>query len=103
MRLIAKKTLLEFAQKYPDAKRAIENFASIAEAAKWRGMDEIVQLGVFRASPINNERIVFNIGANKYRLICAVLFQSGIVFVKWYGTHAEYDRIDAATATMFDR
>ena len=48
------------------------------------------------ASIVTSERIVFNIKGNDYRLIAAIDFEKGIVWIKWLGTHADYDRIDAA-------
>lgn len=101
MRLIAEKTLKTFAGKYATAAPALSNFVGIVKAANWKTMDDIVQTGVFSPSPVGNERIVFNIGGNNFRLICNLDFARGVVYVKWFGTHAEYDKIDANTATLF--
>ncbi len=59
-------------------------------------------LGIFsKASPIGAERCVFNICGGNYRLIVAFKFSARVAFVKFIGTHAEYDRVDAATVSAF--
>ena len=57
-----------------------------------------VQFG--SASFVGDKRVVFNVGGNKYRLIVAVAYRTQIVYVKFIGTHAEYDRVDAATVEL---
>jgi mRNA interferase HigB len=54
------------------------------------------------ASIINDERVVFNIKGNDYRLIVAIKYNAGIVFIKFVGTHSEYDKVDAATVEIKD-
>ena len=66
-----------------------------AQTAKWQNMAEIKER--FRsASIINATRVVFNIGGNKYRLICIVRLDKQVMFVRFIGTHKEYDQISAA-------
>ena len=63
------------------------------KAAKWKNSAEI-KVKYRTASIINNKRIVFNICGNKYRLIAAINYQIGIVFIRFIGTHIEYDKVN---------
>lgn len=105
MRLLTGKTLDGLARKHPAAEAALSRFERMVKVATWRSLTEIKDL-VPNASPVPPDRVVFDIGAQGYRLICSVRLCSpeghgGVVWVKWFGTHAEYDRIDASTATLF--
>jgi mRNA interferase HigB len=98
MRVIAKKTLRQFwAQKrYADAQGPLEAWHDETCAASWKTPQDIKNLYA-RASFIGSNRVVFNIGGNKYRLVVEVQYAAGIVWVKFLGTHAQYDNIDAET------
>jgi mRNA interferase HigB len=106
MNLIKKTTIERFAAEHADARQPLQDWASIVRAARWTSMNQVVALGVFSASAVGSDRIVFNIGGNKYRLICRVRFArppaDGVVFVLWFGTHAQHDRIDARTVKFAD-
>ncbi len=65
-----------------------------AEVAEWRSPADIKR-HYATASFVGDDRVVFNIGGNKYRLVVAVRYELGIVFIRFVGTHAQYDRIDA--------
>lgn len=100
MRVIARGTLKAFVQQQPNAQdrpaleKALNSWYSEVRSATWRSTADVKQR--YRtASIVSVERIVFNICGNKYRLIVAVDFHKGIVWIKWIGTHADYDRIDA--------
>jgi len=66
------------------------------EAAEWRGPADVKQ-SYANASVVGNDRIVFNIHGNAYRLVAAVDYRRQIVFIKWLGPHAQYDDIDVKT------
>jgi mRNA interferase HigB len=69
---------------------------SVVKAADWSKPTDIK--GMFRSADIlANDRVVFNIGGNKYRLVVAVHYRGKRVYIRFVGTHAEYDGIDAAT------
>jgi len=70
---------------------------SIAERAKWRNPED-VKASFPKASILKGGRVVFNIKGNDYRLIARVQYQAGVIAVRFFGTHVEYDRIDAETA-----
>lgn len=99
MRIIARRTLREFIESragYKDQaalKAALEAWFDEVCKAKWRSTAEVKRLYA-TASVVTADRIVFNIKGNDYRLVTAVDFEKGIVWIKWIGTHREYDRID---------
>lgn len=94
MRLIAIKTLREFWEQYPDAEQPLRAWADEVRAASWRTPADI-KARFASASILKSRRVVFNIKGNDYRLVAAVAYQFQAVYVKFVGTHAEYDRIDA--------
>lgn len=100
MRIIKQKTLREFAEAHPDACSSLQNWTSVAKAASWGSMADVVRLAPMRPSPVGADRVVFNVCGNRYRLICAIDFRRSVIYVKWFGSHAEYDRVDAATAFL---
>jgi mRNA interferase HigB len=94
--IIALKTLREFWQKHPQAEVPLRAWHADASRADWRSPADIK--AAFRsASFLANNRVVFNIEGNDYRLVVAVLYNPGLMFIRFVGTHAEYDRIDAVT------
>jgi mRNA interferase HigB len=101
MRVIARKTLRDFWERGPqfaDSKGPLEAWFAEAVAAQWRTPMEVKDQ-FKNASILKSGRVVFNIGGNKYRLVVAIHYRAepGIVFVRFIGTHAEYDEIDAET------
>ncbi|MFP4500729.1 MAG: type II toxin-antitoxin system HigB family toxin [Candidatus Hydrogenedentota bacterium] len=94
MRIIARSTLRDFWAQYPDAEQPLKAWFAEVSAATWNSSADVKDH--FRsASIINNERVVFNICGNKYRLIVSVNYEVGIVFIKFLGTHEHYDKVDA--------
>jgi mRNA interferase HigB len=101
MRIIARRTLREFVaaraghKDQPALKAALDAWFDEVRKARWRNATD-VRRHYATASIVTAERIVFNIKGNSYRLVVSVDFEKGIVWVKWVGTHKEYDRIDVA-------
>jgi mRNA interferase HigB len=96
MRIISRKALRECWTKHPDAEQALRAWYDDVRRASWRAPSDIK--AVYRnASFVGNNRVVFNIKGNNYRLIAAINYRASIVFVRFVGTHNQYDRIDAAT------
>ena len=94
MRIISKKTLKDFygQSKYQDSKNALESWHKEVLKQEWNTPNEIKAM--YRsASIIGDEKVVFNIAGNKYRLIVTVNYYAKIVFVKFIGTHKQYDKI----------
>jgi mRNA interferase HigB len=96
MRIVAITTLQAFWDKHPDAKVPLQAWYALASRAGWRSPSEI-KAAYRNASFIANERVVFNIKGNDYRLVVLVRYDKGLLFVKFVGTHAQYDKIDAST------
>jgi len=99
MRVIAVSTLRQFWQKFPDAEQPIKAWVDEASKAVWVQPADI-KAHYRSASILKNRRVVFNIKGNDYRLVVAIAFKQSIVYVKFIGTHAEYDKIDAETVEM---
>jgi mRNA interferase HigB len=96
MRIIARRTLYEFWQRHADAEQSLRAWVYDVAKANWRTSHDIKAVHA-NASIINKDRVVFNIKGNDYRLIVAVSYTSQILSMKFIGTHAEYDNIDAGT------
>ena len=100
MRIIARRTLMEFAGRHPDTAASLARWVALVRAAQWRSTAEVRQTSP-KAVVLNAERVRFEVAGGNYRLIAAFDFGRGILFVKFVGTHAEYDRIDALTVSKF--
>ncbi len=94
MRIISRRTLREFWTKHKDCEQQLKSWYRETEKAEWKNPNEL-KLEYLSASILENERIVFNIKGNKYRLIVKMNFEYQIIWIKFIGTHAEYDKIDA--------
>ena len=99
MRIIAVSTLREFWKKYPDALEPLSAWIAVVSRAQWSQPAD-VKAQYQNASILKNRRAVFNIKGNDYRLIVAVAYQLGIVYIKFVGTHKQYDAVDAETVEM---
>jgi mRNA interferase HigB len=99
MRIIARRTLREFVdglaghKDQPAVKTALDAWFAEVSSATWQTSADIKKLYA-TASIVSAERIVFNIKGNAYRLVVAVDFPKEIVWIKWLGSHKDYDRID---------
>ncbi len=94
MRIIARKTLKDFWEAgHADAEQPLKAWFAEVEGADWSNMAHIKDRYA-HASILDSERVVFNIGGNKYRLVAKVWFPGKTVWVKFVGTHSEYDAIE---------
>ena len=93
MRIIAKKTLVLFYEKYNDAETALEEWHEKVLKAEWSSFADVKHT-FNSADAVGNGRIVFNIKGNHYRLIALVLFRIKMVYIRFVGTHEAYDRIE---------
>jgi len=96
MRIIALRALREFWSRRPDAEMPLRAWYALASRASWRNPAD-VKAAYRNASFLANNRVVFNVKGNDYRLIVAMHYNRGLMFVRFIGTHQEYDRIDATT------
>ena len=100
MRIIARSTLAVFWNRHPDATASLTHWIEVAAAAAWR--TPLDAMSAFsKAEALNGEWVRFDVAGGEYRLIVAFDFRRQIAFVKFVGTHAEYDRIDALTVNLF--
>ena len=100
MRILTFGTLQAFWTTQPLAETPLRTWFSVTRAAAWKNSAEV--LATFNsASLLPDDRVVFNIHGNHYRLVAAINYSRSTVFVKFIGTHAEYDRIDARTISLF--
>jgi len=99
MKIVAIGTLRRFWSIHPDAEAALKAWHDEAKGAKWKSPADI-KADYRSASFLANNRVVFNIRGNRYRLVVSVAYRVGVVFIKFVGTHAEYDRIDAMTVEV---
>ncbi|MGH8475244.1 MAG: type II toxin-antitoxin system HigB family toxin [Methylococcales bacterium] len=94
MRVIAKRTLRQFWERYPDAQGPLEAWHAETRKARWKTPQQVREQ--FRsASILKGGRVVFNIAGNKYRLVSAIDYGREACYVKFIGTHRHYDDIDA--------
>jgi mRNA interferase HigB len=98
MRVISRRALREHWDKpnRADSQESLEAWYAEAKSAEWRSFGDIKR-SFGSASGVGNKRVVFNIGGNKYRLIVEVNCAAQIVYIRFVGTHMEYDQIDAST------
>jgi mRNA interferase HigB len=96
MRIIAIKTLKNYIEDYPESEGALLSWFDEIEKVDWETPNEL-KLMYRNASIINGKRVIFNIHGNSFRLIVDIEFRFEIVFIVWFGTHSEYDKIDAKT------
>lgn len=99
MRVISVKHIRDFSGRRPDAAPALKAWTQEARRASWKSPQDIKQRYA-SASFLKGNRVVFNLKGNDYRLVVAVAYRFELVYIKFIGTHAEYDAIDAATVEM---
>src|ERR1700749_5120478 len=96
MRIIAVKTLKDYAKEFHQAEQALFSWYDEVSVVEWSNTAEL-KSQYKSASILNNKRVVFNIHGNSYRLIVDIEYRLKIVFVVWFGTHKQYDKIDTKT------
>lgn len=98
MRVVSRVALREFWEQpiYQDSEQPLKSWYEEAKNANWQNPQEIKDQ-YRNASFVGNNRVVFNIHGNKYRLIVAVNYKFAMVYVRFVGSHAEYDKVDATT------
>lgn len=95
MRIFTEQTLKEYIQRRPDAKVALQDWVTKVKKSEWKDFADVKQ--TFRSSDyIGNQRYVFNIKGNTFRLVAVVKFIIGFVYIRFVGTHDEYVKIDCS-------
>lgn len=96
MRIIAKKSLKVFWEVYPECEQQLKSWYQEASNAQWSNPNDIKK-DYPAASILTDNRVVFNIKGNHYRLIVKINYDYHIVWIRFVGTHTEYDKINAKT------
>ena len=94
MRVVAVKILREFWEQHRDAEASLRAWYAEARRARWKTPQDILER-YGSADILPGNRVVFNIRGNHYRLVVQIHYNTGIVYIRFVGTHAEYNRIDA--------
>ena len=95
MRIIARRTLKEFWEKHTDSEQQLKSWYHDAKNSEWKSPSDIKKLYP-SGSFLSDNRVVFNIKGNHYRLIVKINYDLKIVYIRFIGTHKEYDKIDAS-------
>jgi mRNA interferase HigB len=100
MRIIKEKTLAKYCEllKYKQAEESVKAWVYEVRLSVWDNANEL-KLKFGNASIISSKRVIFNIKGNDYRLIVDIEYKLKLVFIVWFGTHAEYNKIDAKTVS----
>ena len=96
MRIISIKVLKEFIDKHPQSKSSLEAWWNEAKVANWQNSQQSKEKYA-SASFVGNNRVVFNIKGNDFRLVVAVAYRFGAIYIKFVGTHEEYNKINVET------
>ena len=100
MRIIAWNVLSSYAERHSETKVPLQRWRTLVKNAKWNSMED-VRFAAPNAKILNGGRARFEIAGGNFRMIVAFDFTRSIAFVKFIGTHAEYDRVDALTVSQF--
>ena len=96
MRIIARRTLREYWERYPQAAQPLKAWFREAVASNWASPDD-VKRRYRHASILKDNRVVFNIGGNKYRLVVQINYDFKIIYMRCVGSHEAYDKVNAET------
>lgn len=94
--IITRKTLLDYCRRYPAAAIALQEWYHDLLNTDFRHFNDLKK-AYASASLVGDDRVVFNIMGNKYRLVTRIVFEYKAIQIKWFGTHAEYDKVDVST------
>jgi mRNA interferase HigB len=96
MVIISKAALVEFGSEHADAIEALNRWYDLSKEANWNSLTDIKKT-FSTVDFVGNDRYVFNIKGNKYRLVAMIFFDIRTVFIRFIGTHAKYDKINCST------
>lgn len=97
MQIIARRTLRQFWERHPAAEVPLKVWYARVKAARWSGPADVKAMFGTNVDFVGDNRIIFDLGGNKFRLIVRAAYRHSRVLVKFVGTHKEYDAIDAET------
>ena len=102
MVVISKTALNKFGEEHPDVTKALDDWYEVVKISDWGTIADVKQ-SFNSVDYVADNRYVFNIKGNHYRLVAMIFFSVRTVYIKFIGTHAEYDKIDAATIDLKDQ
>ena len=97
--IIARKTLLDYCEKYPHAAPALQEWYHELIQCNFKNFNELKRV-YGNASLVSDDRVVFNIMGNKYRLVVRIVFQFRAIQIKWFGSHEKYDKTDVSSTNF---
>ena len=100
MRIVARRTLVDFWTKHPETRASLQHWFSVAKAADWKSIQAVAST-FSKAKALSGERVRFEVAGGDYRMIVAFDFQRAVAFIKFIGTHAEYDRVNALEVSRY--
>lgn len=95
MRIVTLKTIVEFSEKHPDVRVALQDWYYTTKNSDWNNITDI-RSAFNTVDYVGNNRYVFNIRGNNYRLVTIIIFASKKVYIRFIGTHQEYDKTDCS-------
>jgi mRNA interferase HigB len=100
VRIIARNKLIAFWTEHPETAAALRHWHDVASAAEWQSPPDVMA-DFTKAKSLNGERVRFEVAGGNYRMVVAFDWRRSIAFIKFIGTHGDYDRIDALTVSLF--
>ncbi|WP_026951398.1 type II toxin-antitoxin system HigB family toxin [Algoriphagus mannitolivorans] len=97
--IITRRTLLDYSKSYPSAANALYQWYHELINLDLNNFNEL-KAHFGGASLVKDDRVVFNIMGNKFRLVVRIVFEYKVIQIKWFGTHSEYDKIDVSTISF---
>jgi mRNA interferase HigB len=101
MRLIKRKVLDEFGTRYPQARGPLEHWYHLVKAGNWKGPADVKRVFGVSVDFVAKNRAVFDVKGNEYRLIAEINYHTQVVFIRFVGTHSEYDRVNATAVKLY--
>ena len=99
MQVIARRALKQFWERHPQSEGPVRAWFAVASKARWRTSSDIKRQFGSTVDFVGDNRVIFDLGGNKYRLIVHVSYAFGRMLIKFIGTHAEYDRVNLETVS----
>ena len=93
MRILGKKKLVQFMERHPRSDSSLRSWVQVVETSQWKTPADIKNTFA-SASFLSDNRVIFNLGGNKFRLLVLAIYVQGSVIISWLGTHAEYDKMN---------
>jgi mRNA interferase HigB len=100
MVVITHKSIREYSQKHSEASKALMDWLQKTQEANWSNIND-VRATFGYADHVGGERVVFNIRGNHFRLVTAIVYETRTVYIKFIGTHEEYNHINAETVSLY--